>query len=117
MNIEAVDKWVVISIETPDGTVIKKIFVGWWGGYLGTDSWRLSSQIVSVKKSNGDSILVTTASGSTYVLHKNSIGMTAYMGEKMSQWAKQASIEIVCPNCGMNTRHKKNCFLVKWDLL
>ena len=42
------DKWVVIKITDKDGSILYKIFATWYGGYLGSDSWKLNSGIKEV---------------------------------------------------------------------
>ena len=38
-------KWVVVEFKTNDGEVNRKVMASWYGGYLGSDSWKLSSGI------------------------------------------------------------------------
>ena len=66
------DKWVVIEISDGDNT-FRKILSSWYGGYLGSDSWRLSSMIVTTKESENDYYFTTETSA--YVCNKNAIGM------------------------------------------
>ena len=40
------ERWVVVDI-TVDGESTKKVFAGWYGGYLDGDSWKLNSGIAS----------------------------------------------------------------------
>ena len=35
------DAWVVVEINSEEFGMIKKIFAGWYGGYCGSDSWKL----------------------------------------------------------------------------
>ncbi len=46
------DKWVVIEIDY-DGVKTQKILSSWYGGWAGSDSWRLSSGITEVLTSSG----------------------------------------------------------------
>lgn len=66
------DKWVVVEISDGSNT-FRKILSSWYGGYLGNDSWRLSSMIVSTKESENDYYFTTETSA--YVCNKNAIGM------------------------------------------
>lgn len=70
------DKWVVVKITTNDETLYK-VFGSWIGGYLSGDSWRMNSGIESVSLDE-DIIIFHGFSGSEYLCHKNSYGMTAY---------------------------------------
>lgn len=45
------DKWVILKITLSDSeTPIFKVFASFYGGYLGSDSWRMNSGIVDVKE-------------------------------------------------------------------
>jgi len=66
------DKWVIVEIS--DGTqTFRKILSSWYGGYLGSDSWRLSSMIVSTNE--GETEYHFTTETSQYVCNKNAVGM------------------------------------------
>ena len=62
------DKWVVVKITTQNVT-IHKVFACWYGGYLGSDSWKLNSGITRVFE-EGQCFMFEGSSGSTYVCHK-----------------------------------------------
>ncbi len=76
--IECPDRWLVIKI-TPhdDSPVVYKVFATWHGSYLGSESWRLNSGIVSVTAEN-ETYIFTGHSGSQYHCHKNNYGNTGY---------------------------------------
>jgi hypothetical protein len=73
------DKWVVIKITAPNCAPIHKVFACWYGGYGGSDSWKLNSGITRVYE-DGQCLLFEGSSGSTYVCHKASYGMNMYGG-------------------------------------
>ena len=77
---EQPDKWVILKI-THKGDVIYKLLCGWYGGYCGSDEWRLSSGIFSLTK-EGDYIYFTNSSGSVYKCHKDAEGTTSYTQSK-----------------------------------
>lgn len=63
------NSWVVVEI-THKGQKYKKIVSGWSGGYLGGDSWRLSSDVKNVDKTHSEFYaVVETFSGSVYNLY------------------------------------------------
>lgn len=64
------DNWVVLKIKRKE-ELTYKVLVGWSGGYLDGDSWRLNSGIVKIDK-NGDYYNFHGYSGSVYKCHKNS---------------------------------------------
>lgn len=68
------DRWVIIG----DGKNFK-IFGSWSGGYLGSDSWRLSSGLLEViqDEENEDILLGKNYSGSVYNLRKTGQGISS----------------------------------------
>ena len=63
------DNWVIIEIPTENETFYK-VLVGWSGGYLGGDSWRMNSGITSYEEKD-DYYLFYGYSGSVYKCYKN----------------------------------------------
>ena len=70
-------RWVVIDYGEEVGFAPQRyaILAGWYGGFAGSDSWKRSSPVVEwdFKEYGLD---VSTESGSKYVLHKGTIGVT-----------------------------------------
>lgn len=71
------DRWVVLEFDH-DGDVIKKVFAGWYGGYLNGDSWKLSSGVTNQREFD-DRFEFENYSGSLYICHKGCYGMSGYM--------------------------------------
>ena len=69
------DRWVMAVVTPEIGQPFRCIFGGWVGGYLGSDNWRRSTQIVS-RVDNGEFWDFKCASGSTYRCHKKGYGVT-----------------------------------------
>lgn len=44
------DKWVVVKIEGSQFPLTYKVFACWYGGYTGSNSWKLNSGITKVTK-------------------------------------------------------------------
>jgi hypothetical protein len=82
------DQWIVVEI-THGGKKIRKVLAGWWGGFLGADSWRLSSGITEIVD-QGDCYAIHNESGSVYTCHKNNYGTTGLSVDILSNWQKQA---------------------------
>ena len=61
------------------------ILAGFYGGFAGSNSWKRSSSIVSVDVVNDKQLIVTTYSGSKYVLHKVCVGVTMLTQSLLSQ--------------------------------
>ena len=87
------DKWVVIEIAI-EGTTVQRILSSWYGGWAGSDSWRLSSGITEVVELE-DSYIFRNESGSVYTCYKGRYGMSAYAMGVLEDFKKQASITMV----------------------
>ena len=82
------DRWVVLELISPKET-IRKVFAGWYGGYLGSDSWKLNSGITDIREQD-DMFEFDGYSGSTYFCHRSSYGMSGYMHSVLTNWLNQA---------------------------
>ena len=36
------DRWTLIKVVSKDGEILYKVFGNWYGGYGGSDEWRLA---------------------------------------------------------------------------
>ena len=71
------DKWVVVKIEGGEFPLTYKVFGCWYGGYLGSNSWKMNSGIKYA--SEGDNCyLFEGYSGSIYKCYKNNYGTHMY---------------------------------------
>ena len=87
------DKWVVIEIAM-EGSTVQRILSSWYGGWAGSDSWRLSSGITGVEELE-DSYIIKNESGSVYTCFKKRYGMSSYAMGVLEDFKKQASITMV----------------------
>jgi hypothetical protein len=90
------DKWLVIKITGKDTPPVHKVFACWYGGYLGSDSWKLNSGITRAYE-DGMCFMFDGSSGSTYVCHKASYGASSYgfgVLEKMVTKALEHDVRI-----------------------
>lgn len=71
------DRWIVLKLKS-NNKCVYKVMGGWYGGYLGSDSWRINSGITRVEL-DGDNYVFHGYSGSTYVCNKASYGATVLM--------------------------------------
>jgi hypothetical protein len=71
------DKWVVVKITGPNTPPIHKVFACWYGGYLGSDSWKLNSGITKTTL-EGYVYFFEGSSGSVYHCHKDFYGTNSY---------------------------------------
>lgn len=82
------DRWVVLELISPKQT-IRKVFAGWYGGFAGSDSWKLNSGITTVRR-NGEWLEFDGYSGSTYHCHVNTYKLSGLMNEVLGRWLRQA---------------------------
>jgi hypothetical protein len=71
------DKWVVVKISGAESNPVYKVFACWYGGYLGSDSWKLNSGI-TMATLEGNIYSFEGSSGSVYECHKDSYGTNGY---------------------------------------
>ena len=69
MSDERPDAWVIIEVVAPSIGTIRRLLCSYYGGYLGADSWRMSSGVVSTE-SVDNYYNVTNHSGSVYTIAK-----------------------------------------------
>jgi hypothetical protein len=81
------DKWVMVRIGEGN---LYKIFACWYGGYLGSDSWKLNSGVTSVSK-EGYVYSFEGSSGSVYECHENTYGTNMYGGGVLDGMIKRAA--------------------------
>lgn len=92
------DGWLVIKINGTDPHY--RVFGTWYGGYLGSDSWRMNSGITKVTE-DGDYYLFEGTSGSIYRCHKQSRGTSGYGASVLGNYTKNnpdLNIEVVDEN-------------------
>ena len=82
------DRWEVLEFRRGNDEPVYKLFAGWYGGYLGRDSWQLNSGIVRVVDT-GNEYEFHGHSGSVYTCHKGAQSMSGYMLDVYSNWQKQ----------------------------
>jgi hypothetical protein len=92
------DRWVVVKISGYEdrSTPVYKVFACWYGGYAGSDSWKLNSGITKATL-EGFVYSFEGSSGSVYECHKDSYGYNMYGGSvlnNMIEKSKEHGIEI-----------------------
>jgi hypothetical protein len=84
------DRWLIVKItNTTDNTSHYRLFASWYGGYLGADAWRLNSGITKVTE-NVDYFFFEGTSGSVYVCHKGSYGLSGYGSDTLNNLIKKS---------------------------
>ena len=77
------DKWLMIKLTNDKNESHYRIFANWYGGYLGSDSWKLNSGVVSLTEDKHGYHFNGT-SGSVYHCNKQLYGASGY-GHRMLQ--------------------------------
>jgi hypothetical protein len=97
------DRWIILKITTPVQTIYK-VLAGWWGGYLGSDRWRLNSGIKSSTFKDG-MFYFHGLTESVYICHQESYGMTGLMmsvynsmRETIEEQGEDMSLELIDEN-------------------
>ena len=92
------DGWIVVEFRTNDGEVNRKVMASWYGGYLGSDRWKLSSGITETIE-HEDHYEFINHSGSVYKCGKNSFGLNGYASSALESFKKDiaghGSIEVI----------------------
>lgn len=70
------DKWVVVKITYNEKSHYR-VFACWYGGWAGSDSWKLNSGITKATFEE-NCFHFEGSSGSVYVCHKNTYGTNMY---------------------------------------
>lgn len=72
------DSWAIVKIDSANNTIYK-VLAGWYGGFAGSDEWRLNSGITSyeIERENGAMFYIFKGySGSVYKVHPTNEGFT-----------------------------------------
>jgi hypothetical protein len=79
MNDYIPDRWVVVKITgyKDASKPVHKVFASWYGGWAGSDSWKLNSGITKVTL-EGFVYSFEGSSGSVYECHKDIYGTNMY---------------------------------------
>lgn len=90
MNTYTPDSWAPVLIESKEHGSVYKILAGWYGGYLGSDSWKLSSGVEKIIVSeDGTALTMPQSSGSTYIVGMHT-HVTMLMGSALADFEKKA---------------------------
>lgn len=81
------DAWVLLEFDFK-GESVRKVLAGWYGGYAGSDEWRLSSGVTRVEDL-GDSFVFHNESGSRYLCVKETQRFTNLMSSVYDSWQKE----------------------------
>jgi hypothetical protein len=93
------DLWVIVELKYNDSEeAVRKVMGSWYGGYLGSDSWRLSSGITEIVDADTH-YEIHNESGSVYLCGKHCQGMSGYTTGVFNSLAKdlegRGSIKVI----------------------
>lgn len=99
---ETPDKWVIIKIIYKSGEILYKVFASWYGGYLGSPSWKMNSGINIVEDYDTHFNFISY-SGSCYQCMKGTYGTNMFSQNLLNTIIETAikadvSIEILPEN-------------------
>lgn len=83
------DRWQVVRL-THGSDVHYRVFGVWYGGYAGSDCWKLNSGIVKATLKD-DFYHFVGSSGSIYTCHKNTYGTSSYGFSVLSKLIEQSA--------------------------
>jgi hypothetical protein len=80
------DLWVIIEVDSKYGKH-RKVLGSWYGGYLGSDHYRVSSGITKVidRKKHYE---IENESGSVYICYKGAEGMSSLTRDVYNKYKK-----------------------------
>ena len=87
------DRWIVITLVDNDGVETDKVLAGWYGGYLGSDCWRINSGIEKVEEED-TYFLFHGYSGSVYKCYKHLYGTTGLTASILSNIPEEHILSI-----------------------
>lgn len=72
-------QFISISSDKDDDKIIK-LFAVWYGGYIGSDAWKLNSGVTKIQQDAvfDNLYIVSGYSGSQYVVNKDSMKLSSY---------------------------------------
>ena len=85
------DKWLIVKItDTNKNQSHYRVFASWYGGYLGSDSWKMNSGITKVAETD-EYYFFEGSSGSTYNCRKGCYGVSGYGSNVLSGLIKKGA--------------------------
>jgi hypothetical protein len=85
------DKWLIVKItNTNSNESHYRVFACWYGGWAGSDSWKMNSGITKVTETE-EYYFFEGSSGSTYNCHKDCYGTNGYGSNVLSGMIKKGA--------------------------
>jgi len=93
MNEYTPDCWIIIKITSEKGSHYR-LFASWYGGFAGSDSWKMNSGITSVTLDDAGYFHFNGTSGSVYYCRKNSYNISSYGASVLKRMSDSTDISI-----------------------
>jgi hypothetical protein len=87
------DRWVVVEFDSPKHGIYRKVLASWYGGFAGSDTWKLSSGVTNVED-KGNYWLVHNESGSKYYCHKEAEGLSSLSYSIYCELESQSEVKV-----------------------
>jgi len=87
-------RWLVLKLTEKSGQEHLRVFGTWFGGYSGSDSWKLNSGITKVEKID-DVLVFHGNTGSEYIVDPDSYGSTMYGLEILGKMRRENSLILI----------------------
>lgn len=101
------DCWVIVRLSGSDiGDPYYRILAGWYGGFAGSDAWRLSSGITSIKEYEWH-YLIRNESGSEYICKKNKERLSSLTASVLSGYGYKKPEELLVERVGITNVPKE----------
>lgn len=82
------DVWIIVKIHSPKHGTHHRVLAGWYGGYAGSDSWKMNSGITEIKDF-GDRYEFAGESGSVYICYKTAERTSGYTRSILMYYEKE----------------------------
>ena len=95
------DCWVIVRLSGSDiGETYYRILAGWYGGFAGSDAWRLSSGITTVKEYEGH-YKIKNESGSIYICKKQYERLSSLTASVLAGYGYKKPEELLVERVGI----------------
>lgn len=98
------DKWCILKISQGNKVLSYRVFGSWYGGFAGSNSWKMNSGITqAIPRFDDNTIIFQGASGSSYACHDQAYGLSMYSrgvleGIKEHMETKGVTLELMPEN-------------------
>lgn len=90
------DKWVLVELKNlTDNKSHYRVLGSWYGGFAGSNSWKLSSGVLPEKLERTDTFYKSPQeSGSTYTMYHGCYGMSGFTSGVARMYEEQSTSEL-----------------------